>query len=116
MYEQPPALPPSGNHKIWSILSHLSGFIGVGFLLPLVVYFAMRKESEYVAHNAREALNFHLSLLIYCICCIPLIFVIVGIPLLILLGLFSVVLSIIGAVKASEGYCYDYPLTIPFFR
>ncbi|MEO6569390.1 MAG: DUF4870 domain-containing protein, partial [Opitutaceae bacterium] len=72
----PPALSPSGNHKIWCMLCHLSGFIGVGFLLPLIVYLAMRRESEYVACNARSALNFHLSVLVYAICCIPLIFVV----------------------------------------
>src|SRR6266536_3600675 len=50
-------LAPKGSDKIWSMLSHLSALLGVGFLLPLVVYLAMRKESEYVATNAREALN-----------------------------------------------------------
>lgn len=113
-----PELPmngPSGNHKIWSILCHLSGFIGVGFILPLVVYFAMRDESDYVGSNARNALNFHLSILIYSICCIPLIFIVIGIPLLVAIGLVSLILSIIGAVKASEGRSYHYPLCIPFF-
>src|SRR5690349_9733269 len=114
MMPQPPSLPPSGNHKIWSILCHLSALIGVGFLLPLVVYFAMRDESEYVADNARSALNFHLSILIYCICCIPLIFILIGIPLLVVIGLGSLILSIIAAVKASDGLCYHYPLAIPF--
>src|ERR1043165_3574010 len=106
------ALPAKGNEKIWSMLSHLSMFFGVGFILPLVVYLAMRKESEYVACNAREALNFHISLLIYGLCCIPLIFIVVGIPLLIMLGLGSLVFAIIGAVKASDGQCYRYPLTL----
>ncbi len=103
---------PKGSDKIWSMLSHLSALFGVGFLLPLVVYLAMRKESEYVATNAREALNFHISVLIYILCCIPLIFVFVGIPLMILLGLGSLVFAIIAAVKASNGLCYRYPLTI----
>ncbi len=115
MNETPPAIAPSGNHKIWGILVHLSGFIGVGFILPLVVYFAMRHESEYVAGNARSALNFHLSLLLYGICCIPLIFILVGIPLLILMALASFVLSIVAAIKASDGGCFHYPLSIPFF-
>src|SRR5882672_2240571 len=95
----PPA--PRGNDKIWSILSHLSALIGVGLLLPLVVYLAMKGDSDYVANNAKEALNFHLSLLIYTLCCIPLIFVLVGIPLLILIGLASLVLAIVAAIKAS---------------
>jgi len=116
MNEYPSPLEPTGNHKIWSMLCHLSGLIGVGFVLPLVVYFAMRRESEYVASNARAALNFHLSVLIYCICCIPLIFVLVGVPLLVIIGLTSFVLSIIAAVKASDGACYHYPLSLPLIR
>lgn len=106
------AVAPSGNYKMWSVLSHLSAFMGVGFILPLVVYLVMRKESEYAAGNAREALNFHISLLIYGICCIPLIFILIGIPLLIMLGIASLVFAIIAAVKASDGTVYRYPLTI----
>jgi len=111
----PPVRVPTGNDKIWSILSHLSGFIGVPFILPLVVWLAMRKESAYVGQNAAAALNFHLSLIIYGICCIPLVFVLIGIPLLILLALASLILSIIAAVKASDGAVFKYPLAIPFF-
>ena len=105
-------LAPRGSDKIWSMLSHLSALLGVGFLLPLVVYLAMRKESEYVATNAREALNFHLTVLIYALCCIPLVFTLIGIPLLIVLGLGSLVLAIIATIKASDGQCYRYPLTL----
>ncbi len=103
---------PGGSDKIWSMLSHLSALLGVGFILPLVVYLAMRKESDYVAANAREALNFHISVLIYVLCCVPLAFIIIGIPLLIILGLGSLVFAIIATVKASDGQCYRYPLTI----
>lgn len=101
-----------GNDKIWSMLSHLSALLGVGFVLPLVVYLAMRHESESVAAHAREALNFHISVLIYCLCCLPLVFVLIGIPLLLVIGLGSLVLAIIATVKASNGECYRYPLTL----
>ena len=102
------ALAPKGSDKIWSMLSHLSALLGVGIVLPLVVYLAMRKESEYVATNAREALNFHISVLIYAVCCIPLVFILVGVPLLLVIGLGSLVLSIIATIKASDGQCYRY--------
>ncbi len=101
-----------GNDKLWSILCHLSAIVGVGLILPLIVYLAMKGESEFVAANAKEALNFHLSVLIYCLCCIPLMVVLIGIPLLILIGLGSLVLAIIAAIKASDGGCYRYPLTL----
>jgi len=107
---------PKGNDKIWSMLSHLSAFLGVGILLPLVVYLAMRKDSEYVAGNAREALNFHISLLIYVLCCVPLALILIGIPLLIGLVIGSIVLAIVAAVKASDGACYRYPLTLRLVR
>jgi uncharacterized protein len=108
----PPVMPPKGNDKIWSILSHLSSFVGLPFLLPLVVYLAMRGDSDYVASNAREALNFHLSLLIYGLCCIPLVFIVVGVPLLIIMAIGSLIFAVIAAVKASDGSVYHYPLTL----
>ena len=103
---------PTGSDKIWSMLSHLSFLLGVGILLPLVIYLAMRKESAYVAANAREALNFHISVIIYGICCIPLVFILIGVPLLITIAIATLVLAIIAAVKASDGECYHYPLTL----
>ena len=107
---------PSGNDKIWSMLSHLSALFGVGIILPLVVYLAMRNESDYVASNAREALNFHISIFIYVLCCLPLMFILIGVPLAILIGIGSLVLAIIAAVKASAGECYRYPLTLRFVK
>jgi len=101
-----------GSDKIWSMLCHLSALLGVGFVLPLVVYLAMRHESEYVATNAREALNFHISVLLYSLCCIPLVFVLIGIPLLFVIAIGALVLAIIATIKASDGRCYRYPLTL----
>jgi hypothetical protein len=120
------ALPPSpqfpplaSNDRLWSVLCHLSYFFGfalLSFLFPLTVYLVMRTDSPYVTHHAREALNFHLSLLLYCLICIPAIFIVVGIPLLIALVITGIVCSIVAAVKASKGTYYHYPITIRFVR
>jgi len=93
---------------------HLSVFLGIGFiLLPLVVYLAMRHESEYVAANAREALNFHISVLIYILFCVPLFFFcFIGGFLAAAVPVFMFIFSIVAAVKASDGGCYRYPLTL----
>jgi uncharacterized Tic20 family protein len=103
---------PTSNDRLWSVLSHLSWFLGVPFLLPLVVYLVMRKDSEYVAENAREALNFHISVVIYFFCCVPLMWILIGIPLAVALGICFLVCSIKAAIKASDGVCYHYPLTL----
>ena len=109
---------PRGNEKMWAVACHLSVFsVGIGLVLPLAVYLCYRDESEYTAHHAREALNFHLSLLIACLCCVPLVFLFgLGIPLLLIAGFGSLILGIIAAVKSSEGELYRYPLTYRFIH
>ncbi len=107
-----PVSAPRGQDKIWTLLCHLSVFTPVPLLLPLIVYLAMRGENEYVTANAREALNFHLSLLIYCIASCLLIFIVIGVLLLWAIGLASLILAIVAAIKASEGGVYRYPLTL----
>jgi len=121
----PPVAPPSiatprGSDKIWAIFSHLSAFLSLALILPLVVYLAMKNESAYVRDNAREALNFHLSLLVYAIGCGLLALTLIGAPLaafvLICLGLTTLVLSIVAAIRANEGKVYQYPITIRFVK
>lgn len=107
---------PSGSDKIWAILSHVSCLFGIWFILPLIVYLALRNESQYVGENAKEALNFHISLVIYVLCSIPLAFILIGIPLLVALGLGAFILSIVAAIKASDGSVYRYPLTIRLIK
>jgi uncharacterized Tic20 family protein len=117
----PPTVPQfptlSSSDRLWSVLCHLSYFFGaaiLSFLFPMVVYLVMRGESAYVTHHAREALNFHLSLLLYFICCIPLCFIGVGFILLGAIAITGIVCSIVAAVKASKGTYYQYPITIRF--
>ncbi|MEJ0000246.1 MAG: DUF4870 domain-containing protein [Verrucomicrobiota bacterium] len=112
-----PELPPipaatDTSDKVLAILCHVSFFIGAGFVLPLIVYLVKRSDSPFVAAHAREALNFHLSLLIYAICTIPLLFIVVGFFVYILIVLLGAVCGIIAAVRASEGGFYHYPLTL----
>lgn len=107
-----PAPLPASNDRLWAVLCHISSLLGVGFVLPLVVYLVMKKDSPFVAENAREALNFHISIFIYSLCAVPFVFILIGIPLLIAIGLGALVLAILAAIKASEGGCYRYPLTI----
>jgi uncharacterized protein len=109
---------PKGSEKIWSMLSHLSMLITplVGIIFPLVVYFAMRGESEYLTENAKEALNFHISIIIYGLCCLPFLLLFIGFPMLWALWIASLILAIIAAVKASDGACYRYPLTLRFVK
>ena len=110
----PAAAPSNSGDKALIILCHLSAFLGVGFILPLIVYLIKKDEPGPAAAHAREVLNFHLSLLLYAVCAIPLVFVVVGVPLLMLIALASFVCAIVAAVKASDGVLYRYPCSIRF--
>lgn len=110
----PPPLPPAGgsDDKIWIILCHLSLLLGVGFLLPLIVYFVKKQDAPLTAEHAREALNFHISVYLYAFVSLLLCFVFIGIPLLIVVVIGSIVCAILACIKASEGQFYRYPLTL----
>jgi hypothetical protein len=112
-----PAL--TSQERLWSVFCHLSYFFGlalISFIFPLTVYLVTRGDSPFITHHAREALNFHLSLLVYGLVCVPLCFIFIGIPLLIALAIVGVVCSIVATVKASKGVYYQYPVTIRFVR
>ncbi len=110
-----PAASPSvlsGNDKLWSVLSHLSGFFAAPFLFPLVVYLVMRDDSPYVAEHAKEALNFHISLFIYTLIAIPFCAILIGFALLFALWAIGLIFAIVAAVKSTEGVVYRYPVTL----
>ena len=111
----PPPLPhePLGSgDRLLIVFCHLSLFVGLGFILPLIIFLVRREESPWVGAHAKEVLNFHLSIFIYALVFIPLCFVLIGIPLLIALGVFSFVCAIIGAIRGADGEFYRYPLTM----
>lgn len=112
--QSPPPFRPSGDDKTLIILCHLSALLGVGIILPLIVYLIKKDEPGRTAAHAGEVLNFHLSLVIYALCAIPLIFIFVGFFVYIAIAIGSLVCAIVAAIKASEGVLYRYPLCIRF--
>ena len=121
MSEPLPSSSPSelsSEVRNWALGAHLSAFLGawlaLAFLGPLVVWLVKRDEHPFIAMHAKEALNFNISVLIYAFVGFILMFVLIGIPILIAIGIAWFVLTIVGAVKASNGEVYRYPLTIRF--
>ncbi len=110
----PPTAPVSSHDRLWSVLCHLSGFLGAPILIPLGVYLVMKRDSAFVGAHSKEALNFHLSLLVYGLALIPLCFIGVGFILVAALAIAYAILSIVAAIKTSENQAYRYPITIRF--
>ncbi|MEX0329913.1 MAG: DUF4870 domain-containing protein [Puniceicoccaceae bacterium] len=101
------------NDKLWNVLCHLSVWLGVGIILPLIVYLVTKDDPESsIPAHAKESLNFHISMYIYGFISLLLFVVVIGMILLPLIALATAVLSVVGAVKASNGEVYQYPATI----
>jgi uncharacterized Tic20 family protein len=100
------------------MLSHLLALVGYfaipfgNIIAPLIIYLAKKDESRFVADQARESLNFQISVLIYGVVSGVLMLVLIGLLLLPIVMLMGIVLTIIAAVKAANGESYRYPLTI----
>lgn len=99
------------DEKTWALLSHV-GAIFFGFLAPLVIFLVFGKRGPFVRHHAVEALNFQLTLLIGYVVSTILIVILIGIVGFIVLGIASLVLSIMAAIAANNGQWYKYPFTI----
>lgn len=104
------------NDKLWIVLSHLSPFLGVGLILPLIIWLVKKDDSELVSYHAKEALNFHITVFIYAVVCWLSLFILIGFILLPALALASLVLIIIAAIKSAGGERYRYPFTIRLIK
>lgn len=113
----------SSDERTWALIGHLSAFsafvtlIG-GILGPLIVWLVKRDTLPFAAAQAKEALNFNITVAIA--------FVALGVFTIMTFGIGVVlawpigvalfiawgVLTIVAAIKANEGVAYRYPFTL----
>ena len=105
-----PPLSPS-DERLWALLAHLSIFV-LSIIGPILILVLLGKRSAFVADQAREALNFHLTVLIAGLVSFLLCFVLIGFVLLPIVIVGSMVLGVIAALQANQGIPYRYPLTL----
>lgn len=113
----PAANEITADSRNWGMISHLSAFvmfIGIPSIVGPVVVWAVKKEDPYVDYHGKEAMNFNISFFIYAVISAVLILAVVGLFLLPVVAVIWFVLVIVGAVKASNGEYYRYPLTLRF--
>ena len=115
------------------VLTHILG-IFIGIWGSLIIYFATSQKD--VKEHAKNALNWHLSVIIYVIFLIILMIIsiflfrmdtttysIIGVGIMVLFFILAILLyilgltfSIIAAIKAGEGNTWKYSLSIPFLK
>ena len=106
----------TADERTWGGAAHWSSLVGafvaMAFLGPLLVLLVKGNTSPYVRAQAVESLNFQITTLIYAAVSFILVFVLVGFLLLLIVGIWWLVFTIIGSVKSANGEMYRYPLNI----
>jgi hypothetical protein len=113
---------PTENERTWGMLAHLSALAGLPIPLvgnvvgPLVVSIARADQSSFVGAHAKEALNFNITVTLAAVVCILLMLVFVGFLLGSALFIAWLVMTLIAAIRASEGAAYRYPFSLRFVK
>ncbi len=108
--------------KQWSMFTHLAGLASLltagvplaSILAPLILWLMRKDQSEMVDKTGREVLNFQISVMIYFIGAVILCFVMIGFVIAPAIVLLQLIASIVGAVRASNGEDFKYPLSMRF--
>jgi uncharacterized protein len=117
-----PATPPTESERTWGMLAHLAAFVGlvlplVGNVLgPLLVWVAKKDESAWVGEQAREALNFNITVMLAGIACALLALIFIGFLIGTALFIAWLVMTLIAAIRASEGVQYHYPISLRLIK
>ena len=120
-FDRDPARAPatSADDRTWGAVAHLAAVIpipGPNVLGPLVVWLARRNESEFVADQGKESVNFQLSMLLLWLASIPLVFVGIGVLILWVLPLMNIGFVIWATLRAAQGEAFRYPFNLRFIE
>ena len=124
MSEQLPPTPPTyssatageqalsqSDERLWAMLSQLGGIV-MGFLAGLIVMLVFGKRSAFVNSQAKEALNFQITLILASIVSVILMLVLIGFFMLLALMVINIVFSIIAGIANNKGEEYRYPFIL----
>ena len=111
-------LPITAEDRGMAAITHLSGLAGYivpfgGVIVPIVIWLT-RRDSPAISSIAKQAVLLNLFVFVLIVATAVLWLTLILIPLVVLfwfgLAITAVVLPIIGAVKASQGTYYRYPV------
>ena len=124
-YDLPPHSPradqldftPTGEERNLAIIAHLSGCFGivggglVGFVGPLVIYLLKKDSSPYVEVQAKEALNFQITIFLIALVSGALVAISCGalLPLIVVPMALQLFFGITAALAVRDGANYRYP-------
>lgn len=104
-------------NKTMAMLAHLLGIL-TGFVGPLVIWLINKDKPDaaFVNDQAKEALNFQITIAIAYLAGMILSIILIGIFICMAAWIASLVFSILGGMKANEGVAYRYPFALRLIK
>ena len=107
----PPAAAPAAplseaEDRQWASFAHLGGILS--FLPSLIIWLIFKDRGAFTNVEAKEALNFQITLVFG--------YIIASILSFVVIGVLSIVFSILGFLKAKDGIPYRYPFAIRLIK
>ncbi|MDE3839235.1 DUF4870 domain-containing protein [Bacillus methanolicus] len=99
---------PTNEERLLAAAIYVSSFFTT-FIGPLIIWLLKKNESSFVDYHGREYLNFLISYGVYSIISILLMLVLIGFVTIWIVGILTVVFTIVAAIKAYEGNEYRIP-------
>ena len=105
------------DQRTMAMLAHLLGIV-TGFVAPLVIWLINKDKPEaaFVNDQAKEALNFQITLAIVYVVGIVLSVILIGIFINLAAWVACLILCIMGGMKANEGVEYRYPFALRLIK
>jgi uncharacterized protein len=109
------AAPLSSEQDIqWGSFAHIGGILG--FLPSLIIWLVFKDRGSFTNTEAKEALNFQITLVFGYILSAILVVVVIGAVLAWVVWIAGVVFSIIAFLQAKDGKHYRYPFAIRLIK
>ncbi|MBP9108647.1 MAG: DUF4870 domain-containing protein [Pyrinomonadaceae bacterium] len=121
MQQMPPAQLQTADERQMGMIMHLSQLINVlffpiGIVAPIVLWQTQKDKMPALDAHGKMVTNFMISMTIYMIVSIILMFVLIGFLTILAVAVMGIVFPIIGGIKANNGELWSYPLTIKFLK
>ncbi|MDP3087949.1 MAG: DUF4870 domain-containing protein [Methylotenera sp.] len=102
---------PTNDDKNIATITHLGGTV-FSFIPALIVWILKKDDSEYIAKQSKEALNFQITVLLGQFIAGILALILIGFLFMFIIWVFNIVLCIIAAISTSKGETYRYPFSL----
>jgi uncharacterized Tic20 family protein len=102
---------PSNDDKNIATITHLGGTV-FSFVPALIVWILKKDDCEFIADQAKEALNFQITVILAQFIAWILAWILIGFFFMFIIWVFNIVFCIIAAISTSKGETYRYPFAL----